>query len=133
MTKSEIFTNAWEIARNAQNKFGGKVSEYFAESLRLAYKLAKGEVAMTFVLEMEAGSRKHKPWVAKIEGEDAKWNFKRDFIKASGYGEWTLEDGVYDVKGDVHNIEGISYERRYIKVKNGIAKEINENEVLSLI
>jgi len=127
MTKSEIFTNAWEIARNAQNKFGGKVSEYFAESLRLSYKFAKGELKIMFTLEIAAGSRKHKSWVAKIEGEDTKWKFKREFIKASGYGEWTLEDGVYNIKNASKD------NQQFIVVKNGIAKEINENEVLSLI
>lgn len=35
---------AWEIAKAGQQKFGGKVKEYFAESLKLAWKLAKTTV-----------------------------------------------------------------------------------------
>lgn len=37
MNKSTLFTNAWTIARNAANQFGGSVKSYFAESLKLAY------------------------------------------------------------------------------------------------
>lgn len=38
MTKlSRIMGRAWEIARGAQNRFGGRVSEYFAEALRMSW------------------------------------------------------------------------------------------------
>lgn len=32
-----VMTSAWEIARAAVAKFGGKIREYFAESLKLAW------------------------------------------------------------------------------------------------
>lgn len=38
-----VMTTAWEIARIGVAKFGGKVKEYFAESLRLAWKMFKKE------------------------------------------------------------------------------------------
>ena len=38
-----IMTRAWEIAREGQVKFGGKVSEYFAEALKMAWAEAKAE------------------------------------------------------------------------------------------
>ncbi|WP_105980142.1 hypothetical protein [Staphylococcus simulans] len=38
MTKSQIFKNAWAIAKHGKKKFGGKVKEYFAEALKMAYK-----------------------------------------------------------------------------------------------
>ncbi|MGF9711699.1 hypothetical protein [Paenibacillus naphthalenovorans] len=34
-------TKAWEIARAGQKKFGGRVKEYFAESMRLAWAIIK--------------------------------------------------------------------------------------------
>lgn len=37
----EIMNRAWEIAREGQKAFGGKVSEYFAESLKMAWAQAK--------------------------------------------------------------------------------------------
>lgn len=39
--KKQIMTRAWEIARAAVNKFGGKASEYIKESLRMAWRIAK--------------------------------------------------------------------------------------------
>lgn len=35
MTKSEIFTAAWELAERGALDFGGSKKEYFAESLRI--------------------------------------------------------------------------------------------------
>lgn len=40
-----IMANAWEIARNGQRKFGGKVKDYFAEALRISWKLYNDEKA----------------------------------------------------------------------------------------
>lgn len=40
-TKKEIMVNAWEIAKEGQKNFGGKVSEYFAEALKMAWAQAK--------------------------------------------------------------------------------------------
>lgn len=40
-TKKEIMVNAWEIAREGQKAFGGKVREYFAQALKIAWAQAK--------------------------------------------------------------------------------------------
>ncbi|MGG3734522.1 hypothetical protein ABET14_04860 [Heyndrickxia coagulans] len=42
-----VMKRAWEIAKAGQRKFGGKVKEYFAESLRLAWKEAKAAKEIT--------------------------------------------------------------------------------------
>lgn len=39
--KKEIMSNAWKIAREGQKAFGGKVSEYFAEALKMAWAQVK--------------------------------------------------------------------------------------------
>ena|SRR5690625_2261788 len=36
-----VMKKAWEIAKEGQKKFGGKVKEYFAEALRMAWALVK--------------------------------------------------------------------------------------------
>jgi hypothetical protein len=36
-----VMARAWEIAREGQRRFGGKVKEYFAQALVLAWKLYK--------------------------------------------------------------------------------------------
>ncbi|MBT2844719.1 hypothetical protein [Staphylococcus coagulans] len=47
MNKSNLFKNAWEIAKSGANKFGGSCKDYFSESLKMAYKgivLAEAEI-----------------------------------------------------------------------------------------
>lgn len=36
-----VMKQAWAIARTGQKNFGGKVSEYFAEALRMAWRIVK--------------------------------------------------------------------------------------------
>ena len=36
-----VMTRAWEIAKQGQKKFGGKVKEYFSSALKLAWKEVK--------------------------------------------------------------------------------------------
>src|SRR5699024_12283953 len=38
---TNVMTQAWEIAYKGQNKFGGKVKEYFAQALKMAWALVK--------------------------------------------------------------------------------------------
>lgn len=38
-----IMKRAWEIAREGQSKFGGKVSDYLSESLKMAWAEAKNQ------------------------------------------------------------------------------------------
>lgn len=55
-TKKEIMSRAWEIAREGQKSFGGKVTEYFAESLKMAWAQAKNEIDVE-ALEAKGFSR----------------------------------------------------------------------------
>lgn len=43
-TKKEIMVNAWRIAREGQKEFGGKVREYFAQALKMAWAQAKESI-----------------------------------------------------------------------------------------
>lgn len=43
-TKKEIMSKAWEIAREGQKEFGGKVTEYFNEALKMAWAQAKNTI-----------------------------------------------------------------------------------------
>lgn len=52
---------AWEIAREGYEKFGGKVSEYFAEALKMAWAEAKQASKPEFI-----GSEKQVKWVNDI-------------------------------------------------------------------
>lgn len=56
MTAKGIMKNAWKIAREGQKTFGGKVSEYFAESLKMAWAQAKSAIDID-ALEKKGFSR----------------------------------------------------------------------------
>lgn len=58
-----VMTKAWEIAREGQKKFGGKVSEYFAEALRIAWRIVKK--GMEKAIEFK-GSEKQVAWAKDI-------------------------------------------------------------------
>lgn len=75
----EVMTNAWEIAKNAAKKFGGKAIEYIGGALKMAWKAAKGL------------SEK------QIEA-----------LTSKGYNRWTTDDGKHDrLYLDVYNHEGM--------------------------
>lgn len=57
-----VMTRAWEIARGAVKIFGGKVKEFFNQSLKLAWKEIKGGVIM---VELK-GSEKQIKWASDI-------------------------------------------------------------------
>lgn len=44
MTKKDIMIKAWRIAREGQKAFGGKVREYFAQALKMAWAQAKSTI-----------------------------------------------------------------------------------------
>lgn len=55
-TKKEIMVNAWRIAREGQKAFGGKVREYVAQALKMAWAQAKGGINID-ALEQKGFSR----------------------------------------------------------------------------
>lgn len=57
-----VMKRAWEIAREGQRKFGGKVSEYFAISLKLAWK----EVKSAMEKAQLKGTPKQVAWAEAI-------------------------------------------------------------------
>ena len=110
---------AWEIAKQGQVNFGGKVKEYFAAALKMAWALAK-KAANTVTLELFEGSRKHKTWVAEIVGLDGKWGFARNFVDC--YKQGDLRANFIDLEeGKVYEICNAG-DREFAQVVNG---EIN--------
>lgn len=121
-----VMTRAWKIARKGVKKFGGKVSEYLAQALVMAWAEVKNTKAK---LVTTAGSRKHKSWVAKIVGTHAKFKFERSFVNEVDYNmsekHFDLENGVYDVCD--------AGERFYIHVSGGKIERVGEQSVKALI
>lgn len=60
-----VMKKAWEIAREGVRKFGGNVKEYFAEALRMAWKIVKAGMEMIQLV----GSEKQIKWAEDIRKE----------------------------------------------------------------
>lgn len=58
----KIMKRAWEIAREGVKKFGGKVKEYLAESLKLAWKEVKESVSLPVL----KGTPKQVAWAEDL-------------------------------------------------------------------
>lgn len=75
-----VMKKAWEIAKEGQNKFGGKVKEYFAEALKIAWSIVKkgmnyvnqvkGTIAKMNALKLE-GTEKQVSWAEQIRRKAA--------------------------------------------------------------
>lgn len=83
MTKSQRFTYAWNISREAAVKFGGSVKSYFSEALKMTYKSEPKKTTATDI-ENELISRGLKVWV-KNDLRRIYINGLSDAIKVLGY------------------------------------------------
>lgn len=63
----EVMCKAWEIAKKAAKKFGGKVIEYIGGALKMAWEMAKG------LTEKQVKA-----------------------LESKGYNRWTTDDGEHD-------------------------------------
>lgn len=61
--KKELMTNAWEIAKNAAKKFGGKAIEYIAGAMKKAWTAIKdNDTSLAKFQAVEAKMRKSGKW-----------------------------------------------------------------------
>lgn len=67
-----VMKRAWEIAREGVKKFGGKVKEYFAVALKLAWKEFKAAVANENGYVKLIGSEKQVKWANDIREDVTK-------------------------------------------------------------
>lgn len=113
-----VMKKAWEIARKGQKQFGGKVSEYLAEALKMAW-----EETELIRINTTSGSKKHKSWVAEITGTHSKWKLNREFVEAIGENDFTgktfeLQNGkVYEIcnAGDCEFIQVVNGKIEYME------------------
>ncbi len=125
-----VMKKAWEIAKEAVVKFGGKAKEYFAESLKLAWSILKSETG-AIEISLSEGSKKHKSWVAEIVGTDAKWGFKRQFL--NGRESEEVRGLSFDLEeGKIYDVNCAQKGRKFVTVKAGEVVELSQNEVKGL-
>ncbi|USG65143.1 hypothetical protein NDK47_23970 [Brevibacillus ruminantium] len=109
-----VMTRAWEIAKLAANKFGGKVKEFFAQSLRLAWYEVKSMTAATEKVIVEAN---HDTKLINVYGErNGKVFFKRENLNVSdyreAYGYLVVGKGIstavfYTIVNDAKQLNGV--------------------------
>lgn len=120
----KVMVRAWEIAKEGASKFGGKVKEYFAAALKMAWAETR-----KVVLTTSAGSRKHKSWVAKIVGKHPKFKLDRSFVESVDHNMseryFELTDGFYDICD-----AGTRY---FVRVTSGQIERVEEYEVLEAV
>ncbi|GIQ63694.1 hypothetical protein PACILC2_22620 [Paenibacillus cisolokensis] len=94
-----VMTRAWEIARKAAAKFGGRAREYMASALRQAWAETRGGYKVT--IELTVNRRKGQTWVARILGKHDVFRFDREFVSAvydkDGESVWRLTASVYEI------------------------------------
>lgn len=113
---------AWEIAREGASKFGGKASDYITEAMKIAWSETR-EVKTEVVLA--PGSRKHKSWLAKINGRHPQYKFDREFLQSDYAQVYTVDNGVYEA------CEG--GQRYFIQVTNGNYEVITDWKAEELV
>lgn len=120
---SSVMLKAWEIARDAANRFGNRVSEYIGESLKIAWAIVRSERG-SIRLSLQARSRNNKnrtSWVKKIYSDDGV-KVQTEFVDHlsdfdAEYREYRLEDGFYIIC-DLG-------EQKYVQIVDSEIKEID--------
>ncbi|EIT85926.1 hypothetical protein A374_08824 [Fictibacillus macauensis ZFHKF-1] len=96
-----VMVRAWAIAKEAVNKFGGKVKEYFAQALAMAWAESK-KVSRKVSIEITGDSRKCRTWVAQIVGKHPKFVLDRKFLTPDEFDQYDdkvfwVNDGAYEL------------------------------------
>lgn len=127
-----IMTVAWRLARKGQKKFGGKVSEYLSEALKMAWEMVGKNikrVSKKVRIAISAGSRNHKSWVAQITGTHPTYKLNRSFVDSVDHNmserHFDLMDGVYEVCD--------AGSRQFIQISKGNVEVVEYSEVMELV
>lgn len=111
-----VMNVAWKIAKKAAAKFGGSPVEYMSESLKYAWKITKAtRPSKKATLVIAAGSRNHKSWVARIEGTDARYGFKRSFVDSVDH---NVSERTFELTAGTYEVCDAG-ERYFIRVSGG--------------
>lgn len=123
MEKAIVMNKAWEIAREGVNKFGGKVKEYFAKALKMAWALVKKGVkkVMEFI-----GTEKQIKWakdiypnaIEKIEEvikhEEIEEYARKKELRSEGYNQYLkFFEEMQEIKEASFWIETFGYNEDY--------------------
>lgn len=119
--KKLIMKRAWEIAKEGQKDFGGKVSEYLSVSMKMAWAESRKATVNT-----TTGSKNHKSWVALITGKNARFGYARKFVEPVE--ENSFDGKILELNNGVYQVCNAG-DRKFIQVVNGQIVNIDESEV----
>ncbi len=137
--KKEIMNKAWEIAREGQKAFGGKVREYFAQALKMAWAQAKNG------LDIEALEKKGFDRWTKGDMDRLYFNIERSgHMDVDHYKTGNISHAAIDGEEISHRFAGqILSVKCFIDLKNGNrlviqyggpeAREVVENVVKKVL
>lgn len=123
MTRQEIMSKAWTLARQGQERFGGKLRQYIASALQIVWKESKAVEIKDRIGELEA--KGFKRW--QKNGMDRLYlDYKQTGIEISFYKTGNVSFVSVD-GGSVSNAEGrrIMASKTYIDVATGILHSNN--------
>ena len=127
-----IMTRAWEIAREAVANFGGKVREYIAEAMKMAWAETRSAVDENVVNSLIARGAKrwskggHDRLYLNRAGNDLA-NIKLEYNKKGKWQNPTL-DGEYLSNRGYGKVSNQIY-NAYIDLKTGILElDVNYND-----
>ncbi|WP_201280788.1 hypothetical protein [Paenibacillus lutrae] len=123
-----VMVRAWEIAKSAVVKFGGKVKEYFSQALTMAWKETKAPKYAE--VELKPGNSKCKTWIAQIVGFHPVYKLSRKFLNNDttdqyGYKIFFLNDGVYEYNNGKR--------RGFFRIVGGQEISINQDEAHAFV
>jgi hypothetical protein len=98
---------AWEIAREGQNKFGGKVSEYLSESLKMAWS------EYQIFQERVDGARELLNEFRSLALEAKKYNPKTQVIDVEEVLAVATPENAYKLY--VHSSKKVNQAKKYLK------------------
>jgi len=117
-----VMTRAWEIAKQGQKKFGGKVKEFFAIALKMAWKeIKKMAKVIKNINERIILTANHDTFEYTVEGErNGKIFWKREGIK-----EDDKKNEAYAYLKSGKGINTVSF----YKIKDGVKTFIETQNV----
>lgn len=110
--------NAWEIARNAANKFGGKAVEYIAGAMKQAWAIAKGNVVSESVRELIEVHTKRNDQFLLFFGGDVEAAVEQ-LIKTESESGRTQADLQMEWEGNVYSLI-----KRLVKITHEVKPEL---------
>lgn len=122
-----VMNKAWEIAKAAVVKFGGRVKEYFAAALKQAWIEAKN-VKTSFSLR--ADKKGQRTWIAKVTGTHPTYKLQREFLTTNET-DW-LGNKLFELENGYYSYDSAK-DRGYIKVENGSWVDVSYHEVLASV